>query len=337
MGLRWPSGYPLRMPEDLAPLLEHYGLAPTAPAQPVGVGTLNWNYRIETDQGPRFVRKHRVDLPRERIEQEHELVRWAVERGIPAPLAQQALDGNTVLEHEGALWAVFPWVEGVPPVRGQMDPHQAFEAGAMHGRIHRVLIDYPQSVEVTPPPAFDVARSSAHLARILSAAQEQRAEDWIIEGLTFQLALLREHGTNASEAGLARSPSHGDYHDQQLLFGPNGNVAAVTDWELFGMRPRAWELVRSAAFSQILETPLLEDYVSGYCEHMALPADECRLAIELWWQGRIHSAWVFQAHFLEGNKRVAEFFPESLRALHALADADARRELTERFLRAATG
>lgn len=326
------------MSEDLAPLLKHYGFVQGAPAQAVAVGAGNWNCRVElAGNDVVFVRKHWTGRPRERIEAEHRLIAWVAERGIPVPAPVRTVAGDSVVSFGGAEWAVFPWAEGVPPIRGQMQRRQVFEAGAMHGRIHRVLLDYPESVELVLPPAFDVVRSVRHQERILAVAQEQRAEDWIVEGLTFQLEQLRKHGTNASEAGLSRSPSHGDYHDQQLLFDSDGKVTAVTDWEMFGMRPRAWEVVRFAAFAQILETPLLTDYLSGYREHMALPEEECRLALELWWQGRIHYEWVFHAHFLEANERVAEFLPETLRALRALTDPATRAEIGERFTLGATG
>lgn len=235
----------------------------------------------------------------------------------------------------GDWWAAYTWLDATPPVRGAMSERQVWAAGEMHGRIHAALLDYPESIEAAPPRPLDVEQSTLGLEHIIRAAQSAQAEEWIVEGLALQLHLLLMHGANTSEAGLTRSPSHGDYHDQQLLFAGE-SIAAVTDWELFGMRPRVWELVRSMAFSRVLEGPHMAAHVAGYREHMPLPETECRLALELWWQSRLHTAWAFQAYFLEGNTRVAEFFPETLRSLRSLADTTHRRDLTERFVRAAT-
>ncbi len=323
------------MDDSVEAVLAQYGLAAISAPELVATGTLNWNYRVETDRGPRFVRKHRETLPRERIEQEHRLVAWAADRGIPVAIAERTLRGASVATMEGANWAVFPWIEGVAPHRGAMSAAEVFAAGEMHGRIHRVLLDFPESIEAAPPREIPVDWSLANLDRIVEAAREQRAEPAIIEGLEFQRRLLATRGKLLSERGLTRSPSHGDYHDQQLLF-RGSLVVAVTDWELFGVRPRLWEVLRSMSFSRLMEGPQMEQYVAGYREHMPMPADECRAAMDLWWQGRLHGAWVFQSYFLEGNTRVAEFFPETLRALRALADDETRRELTERFVLAAT-
>lgn len=324
------------MDEAVGAVLARYGLSPVAEPEAVTVGSGNWNRRVETGDGPRFLRQHHRYANRERLEQEHALAAWAVERGIPSPLPEPALSAETIVEHDGSLWSLFPWAPGAPATRGEMTERQIWAAGEMHGRIHRVLLSYPESVEVAPPRPLNVERSAAHLERIIEAAASQGAEDSIMEGLALQRQLLCDFGTNADETGLARSPSHGDYHDQQLLF-TGDQLTAVTDWEMFGMRPRVWEVVRSMYVSQIMEGPHVESYVAGYQEQMELPGDECRLAMDLWWQGRIHYEWVFHAYFLQGNTRAAEFFPETLRSLRALADAAARRELTERFVRAATG
>lgn len=311
-----------------------FGFQPTSETELTGAGTLNWNFRVATPGRQLFVRKHRPDRSREHIEWEHRFVAYAIKRGIPAPLPLRTAEDASVVEHDGALWAAFPLAGGEPPVRGEMNERQIWAMGEMHGRIHAELANYPESVEMTPFRDMEVNRSVTNLERLISVAKSRGAEGWIVEGMTCQLELLSKYGAPASEVGLTRCPSHGDYHDQQLLFAGD-HVTAVTDWEMFGMRPRAWELVRSLAFSQILEGPYLAAYITGYREHQDLPEHECRLAMELWWQSRLHTAWAFHAYLVEGNARVASLFPEMIRSLRVLAVEDYRRQLTETMVLAA--
>lgn len=320
--------------ETPAAVAAAFGYEPIDSPELVGSGTLNWNYRLETTDGPLFIRKHRAERTRDHLRAEHAFVAWVAERGIPAPLPQSHPDGETILEHEGSLWALYPWIDAAPPVRGAMTERQVWAAGEMHGRIHAVLDHHPARAVRVERLGYDTPASMALLEH-LAAIAFQRGHEVLIEAIQLQRSLLEVHGAQRSYESLRQGQAHGDYHDQQLLYRGDA-VAAVTDWELFGVRPLVSELIRSLVFSQIMEGPHMPAYVAGYREHIQLSESDCRLGMERWWQGRLHTSWVFSAYLLQGNERVAEFIPQTVRELKTIADPTASRELTERFVRAAT-
>lgn len=261
-----------------------------------------------------------------------------VARSIPVACPIATTDGPTVVEYDGALWALFPWIDGTPPSRGALTGPQARAAGEMHGRIHRVLAEYPRPVQSPPMLDLDTPKAIEQLGTIIDAAVDQQAQGWILDGLRWQRSLLRRRGHAMSEpAELTTGLSHGDHHDQQLLFDEHDRLVAVADWEIFGVRPLAYEVIRSLWFSQVMELPVMADYLAGYREHVPLTEAEWRVSLDFWWQGRLHSTWVFQESFLGANKRVEQFFPESFRVLRVLADEEGRAALAERVVRAASG
>ncbi|MEP6870314.1 MAG: phosphotransferase, partial [Anaerolineaceae bacterium] len=127
---------------------------------------------------------------------------------------------------------------------------------------------------------------------------------------------------------------HGDFHDQQALFAED-EVRAIVDWEIWHNDPRAWELIRSLAFSQLLDSPRLADYLGGYREHIQPAEAELQLALTLWFQSRVVGLWAWWAYIMEGNERVKEFFPSMLAELAMVTDVRWTASVRERVIRAA--
>jgi homoserine kinase type II len=319
--------------------LDGFGRRRVGAAVPVGGGALNWNCRVETTSGPVFARRWRTGLMVEQIRAEHELLEWVTARGIPASRPFETRDGATVLDEEGANWSVFPWVEGRTTVRGEIGPDDAKVLGEMHGRIHAVLAEHPASVGDAGQLPWDTAESLADLVTVRKVAVERGTPQEVVEGIDLQVRLLETSlvRPRSDFSGLPAQLTHGDYHDQQVLFGADGSIVAVNDWEMYRVLPRVLEVLRSVAFARLYEEPGLSAYLTGYAQHVRLSEEECRLGIEAWWYGRLHSRWVYWTYFMENNERVAEFFPETRRELAQLADRRWRGDLADRFVRAATG
>jgi hypothetical protein len=79
-------------------VLSNWFARPVAGVQPIEDGTLNWNFHVATNAGDYVLRCHRDNLESERIEGEHALLAWVVERGIPAPVPVLARSGQTLIE-----------------------------------------------------------------------------------------------------------------------------------------------------------------------------------------------------------------------------------------------
>ena len=317
-------------------VLGRFGYWPIGDPRPVPGGTLNWNFRAGSDGGDWFVRRYRDDLETSRILGEHQLVRWAEERGVPAPVPERTPDDTTVVHMLGGRWAVYPWIEGETRPRGTLDTEAARTLGALHGYTQAVLSSHPDSAEATLSMKWDKGESVLLLDRIIAAAMEQDAEDWVLAGLRKQAAMLDALDVLPPSAfsSLPAQILHGDFHDQQVIW-QGSNIAALVDWEVWRTDPRVWELVRSMAFSLILESPNLEPYLEGYRAFMRLSEEECRLGLRLWWQSRLVGVWAWAAHFLQGNERVGAFFPAMVAELKRLDTPGYTQRIEERFVAAA--
>lgn len=236
---------------------------------------------------------------------------------VPIPTA----GGNTIVTHSGERWALFPWMDGATPVRGELTPHQARALGEMHGRVQSVLASHPGSATATFSQRWDKQQSLERLDQLVATSRERGVDAWITHGIERQRHLLEQADVlpPASFASLPCQVLHGDFHDQQILFVAD-RITAVVDWEIWQTGARAWELVRSLAFSRVLDTPLLDAYLAGYREHVHLPEDEAQLALTLWFQSRIVGLWAWWAYIMEGNDRVAAFFPAMLAELDHITD-----------------
>lgn len=327
--------------EDFANLIPdvvgRFGLWPLGEPIPVTSGTLNWNFAVETDGGRKFVRRYRDDLLLDRIRGEHALVVWLAERGVPVPVPAQTPADESIIQMVGR-WAVFDWVEGEVLPRGSLTPSQARTLGMAHGRIQSLLAGHPLSAGATMQMHWDKAESLALLQQVRTVAPRSGAETWVLGALAKQQALLEamDVAPPKSFQSLPAQVLHGDFHDHQVLWEGDA-IAAVADWELWHTDPRVWEVIRSLSFSQLLDTPLLEEYLAGYREHVSLSEGECRLGLRLWWQSRVVGLWAWSAYFLQGNTRVAKFLPAMAEELGRVADEAWKARIEERFVRAATG
>lgn len=251
------TGYALA---DLDTVLVRHGMRRTAQPQAVSGGTLNLNLRVPTEAGPLFARRYRRELDPERLSYEHAVTNWVAGRGIPAVAPLVSPDGETVVEVSGARWSLFPWVDGRPPIRGKITPSEAIAIGDVHGRIQRALAEHPDSdgrtlQALSDDLTLDSGAAVEQLAALERAAAEQGVPPAIAEAIAFQRQLLEDgHGRPFSDfAWLPIQLLHRDFHDQQVLLGPDQSdsepvsVLGIVDWEMTSVEARVWELVRSLA------------------------------------------------------------------------------------------
>jgi Ser/Thr protein kinase RdoA (MazF antagonist) len=318
-------------------VLAHYGLGRAGEPLPVTNGTLNDNHRVETNAGPVFVRRHRADRDEAHILGEHAVIAFADEHGIPVAAPLATTGGSTVVPEAGSLWAVFPWVEGRVAQRGAVTAAEAYALGEMLGRIHAAFATHPRSAAATFLMRWDKDETLRVLGACIERATQRAEPAEVLDALAFQRSLLERTPIEPPEhfAGLPCQLTHGDYHAEQVIFAPGDAVAAVADWEMYQATARAWEVIRSLSFSQVLHTPLLDDYLRGYRQHVRLGEDEIRLGVQLWWQSRVNGAWLWYACFLQGNDRVRPLFPSVVPELQRLASPQDREALTARIVAAA--
>ena len=329
--------------EDVADALSAYGRRLLGAPEPVEHSVRNENYRVPTDQGPLFLRFHRRSRSIERLRREHRAIHWAAERGLPVVPPLVARAGDTLVEVNGRIVAAFPWVAGTSPRRGQIAPAQVEAMGAMQGRLHAVLADYPDpdlpwfwgAWDANPGRSAELLRG---YAEELSSAQLPADEhELILACLSLHLERLEAEGEAPppSPQTAGAQPVHGDYHERNVLLDDHDRIAAVVDWDMVTRMPRAFELVRCLSYAELLAPLLLEPYLRAYRQHTRLAPVECVEAVDTWWRYNLRDTWLYRTRLRERDAAVQPFFAQQLELLTRFGDPAYRAHLAAELRRLA--
>jgi Ser/Thr protein kinase RdoA (MazF antagonist) len=330
-----------------------FGYAAQAPPTLIGAGTLNHNYFVQTNRGEFVLRRIRDDQPDASVAIEHETIRWIAARGVPVPLpsllSEIAIATETELPPtcvrletpgpngatEMSRWVLFPFVEGRRVGRDTLAATEAATLGDAHGRLHALLREHPRSRSAKFGMQWSAQQSAAMLERVEAVIRSNGATGDALEGVILQRRLLDAYDVRAPVAfdPLPCQWLHGDFHVDQVLFGDASKITAILDWELCQSNARVWELVRSLAFSGLLDGhPNASSYLRSYRRHVPIDRDELDLGLSLWWQSRVVGVWIWWAAFVQGNARVHAFIPDTVATLRRIAEPGWRERVARHLL-----
>jgi Ser/Thr protein kinase RdoA (MazF antagonist) len=312
---------------------------------PVASGR-NHNWRVETETGPLFFRRHRHSRPRERIELGLAAMTHAGAKGVPVAAPVAAPDGTVLFGEFGRFASVYPWVDALTYERGAITREQGARFGRIHGRLHLALADFEHGALMPATETYwDTERSLADLARVRSVTAEtgdlgSLNRDEVLGGLDAQVRVLEAGTLPVPEAyrELPWQPIHGDVHEGNVMLHPDGSVAAVVDWDMVATGPRLYEVVRALDFTYAIDDEAtLEGYLSGYADVAPYRADEVGPIIELWAASVMHNTWALRARFLEDDRRVDPFIAAHRQRVRQYSDPEYRAWLVGQFVAFAAG
>ena len=200
--------------------------------------------------------------------------------GLPAPLPIRALDGSTLLCVDGHILLLWPFLDGLGYVPGDLDQLKA--AAAALGEMHLATTDVPIKSDFSFSPFAKAVRESAcDVWRRLGTDDLSRLPD---EGK--QLRCLLNCGANdpdVDEIGsLPTAIIHGDFRGQNLLF-KGSEISGILDLDGARPAPRLFDTAYAVLFFQsvIGDSPLcLEERKAFLCEYdrvIGLTEAEARL------------------------------------------------------------
>jgi Ser/Thr protein kinase RdoA (MazF antagonist) len=334
-----PASDPIVAPlETIDEVLALYGIRRTGAATHVAESVLNPNFRVETDAGVRFVRLFREKATPELIEAEYRLIDWVGARGIPVCAPLRSRSGGVFVTGPEGLAAVFPWLAATHFQRATLTAAQAAVLGDMQGRIQSVLRDYRDPVLEARPRSeveWDTETTIAALSRVddviryYPAPSEERLE--VQRVLRIQLELLETRGAVRPQSdfdGLPEQIDHCDFHERNVMIGPDNTVLAVVDWERARLNPRAFHLLRALDFTGALfRGDTLTAHVRAYGRNVRLTPGEAAMAVEQWWQSTLHQSWLFTEVFIRGNGAPLRFLPQMEGRFALLQDPSSRAAL----------
>lgn len=270
--------------------------------------------------------KHRRTAGRARVRSEHEMLRRLAAHGVPVASVRASPDGNSFATSARRPLEVYDWVDGEHFNGTQLSLFQCRDLGRALASIHEQLghiHPYVQQSFWAPStsPRRTLHRISELLDVILSSSQGDQFDEFALDYLRRLRGLLQR--TNERQqpphfASLSLGHVHGDFNPNNVMF-RNGEIVAILDWERTGVRPRAWELIRSIALwfadreSGAIDLTRATTFVEAYDDLHKVEAWEIEdMIYRLWWD-KLNDLWVFDKHYFEQDRSADHIARDSAR------------------------
>jgi homoserine kinase type II len=150
--------------DDVRDILAAFGAPAYKSHTPVAAGTINTNVRVETEEGPLFLRINEGKTS-EDVAREAAIVAHVAARGVPTPAPRVARDGAAFADWRGHLASLFPWVAGRTLTRADITPAH----GALVGRALATLHLASEGFTDHRPGRYEpdeIRRRAAHVASL---------------------------------------------------------------------------------------------------------------------------------------------------------------------------
>jgi homoserine kinase type II len=224
---------------DVQEILRAFSAEPYRAHEPIAVGTVNTNLRVETSRRTLFLRVNE-GKSHDDVEREANILLHAHLHGVPTPEPLLTADGDLpYLSWRGELVSLFPWVEGRTLARAEVTPAHAAAVGRALAGLHLAMDGFDDR----RPSRYEPAEIDTRLARITALARPELAGAVAI--LTPELAAL--HRERAAD--LPMGIIHGDLFIDNVMFDAGGALAALIDFEQASWGRLAYDLaVTTLAF-----------------------------------------------------------------------------------------
>jgi len=274
-------------------------------------GFINRTLLLQTPGGRYALRayRHRDRLP---IEREHALIAYAHARGVQAVLPISLPSGETILEHEGRYYALFPHAPGHQVARDSLGPSEVAAMGQALATIHRALRDYPPQRVAARDFAFDRAATLSRIDTLIAVVEAQPHPTPVDGHALTRLKGRRDWLVTAKDVELSgwetleRQVIHGDYQEANVFFAA-GRVSAVIDWDQSYPAPPAWEIARTFHLALDFSPVLCRAFLEAYRAQLPLRFDDLDRAAAYYAMFRAHDLWVYDAVYRERDDRVRTF------------------------------
>jgi homoserine kinase type II len=220
---------------DVQDILRGFGVGGYRAHQPIAVGTVNTNVRVETDAGAVFLRVNE-GKSEDDVRLEAAIVAHAAAHGVPTPALRVAIDGAPFVVWHGERVSLFPWVEGRTLARAELTAAHGAAVGAALARLHVAMNGFADQ----RPGRYEPDEIDARLARIAALARPELAH--AVATLTAELARLHAERVPGVPMGII----HGDLFVDNVMFDDAGALTALIDFEQASWGRLAYDLAVTA-------------------------------------------------------------------------------------------
>lgn len=259
---------------EAQPIPALYGIV-AAVIEPADSGLINRTFVVTAADGSRSILQWVNPLFTPAINADIEAITAHIaRRGLLTPRLLRTQQGELCVPGADGHWRMLTFIDGITLHRAVTDAI-AREAGAMLGRFHAAVADFPHPFRHRRPGVHATARHLAHLRRTL-----QRRIDHPRHGTVAPLGrvILETAATLPSFPALPERVVHGDPKISNMLFErDSGKALCMVDLDTVGRMPlplelgdalRSWcnlagEDVRTAEFSAARFGAALEGHAAG--------------------------------------------------------------------------
>lgn len=206
--------------QDVEQILAAFGRGGYHAHAPIAAGTINTNLKVITATEVLFLRVNE-GKEEEDVRREAAIVGHVADRGVPTPMPLPARSGARYIAWGGSFVSLFPWVPGRTLARHELQARHAEEAARALARLHAEGATFGDH----RPGRYEPEEISRRLG-VIEAARDPE--------LAGALTVLRPELADLSTARAASLPCgliHGDLFVDNVLFGDDGRLSAMLDFE----------------------------------------------------------------------------------------------------------
>ena len=252
---------------DVQEILRGFGIGGYRTHQPIAVGTVNTNVRVETDAGLLFLRVNE-GKSEDDVRREAAIVAQAAAHGVPTPAPRVAAGGAPFADWRGERVSLFPWVAGRTLARAELTPTHVAAVGAALARLHLASAGYDDHRS----GRYEPLEIATRLSRIAILARPELAK--AVAVLMPELTLLETERAPDVPMGII----HGDLFVDNVMFDDRGALTALIDFEQASWGRLVYDLaVTTLAFGfgrDDFRTDIVRALIDGYAAARAPTADE---------------------------------------------------------------
>ncbi|HEY6475995.1 MAG TPA: homoserine kinase [Polyangia bacterium] len=259
---------------DVRAILRDFGVAGYRAHHPIAVGTINTNVRVETDEGPLFLRVNE-EKSLDDVAREAAIVAHLAARGVPTPVQRVAPSGQPFVLWRDQIVSLFPWVAGRTLERAELTAAHGAAAGAALARLHLAGADFADH----RAGRYEPDEIDRRLAHVTGLGRPELVPAQAI--LTAELRALSGERAADLPAGLI----HGDLFVDNALY-TGDRLAALLDFEQASWGRLAYDLAVTVLafgfggddFRPDVTRALIEAYAA---ERPPTPAERAAFGAEL--------------------------------------------------------
>ncbi len=330
---------PLDFPALRLLLKDLFSLREVTTFQWVHGGFMSQNFKVETNQGPFFLKQYRNRM--NTIVHEIKMAEeYFSEEGLPIILPIKDRYARRAFWLNGHWFGLFPFIDGQMPIYGKMTNPQIISLASTLAKFHEAGKRYPyrpfQLLRVGNREKFHMEKveleRQIHTKPLLNPIDES-----ILALLSKKEEIIKRTNLTPMDFPLSyTSLLHGDYQYMNVFVQPDGQVSHVYDLERACIGPAEFEVVRSLLLNCYDDgwteknDALARTYLSQYQATQPLTFDAFYTAMRFYGYNITMMSWIESRYVIYGMAAQLEIYERHARRVDFFANADLR-EFCERI------